>query len=51
MRRVFMRKTQRHVYYTHDEAGAEIVIHAVWGAPKQHVPTFQRRALSMLTGW
>jgi plasmid stabilization system protein ParE len=40
MRKIFMRKTRHHVYYTHDEAGAEIVIHSVWGTPKQHGPTF-----------
>ncbi len=38
VRRIQMRKTRYHVYYTVDEAQQEIVIHAVWGAVRGKPP-------------
>ena len=40
VRKVLMPKTHQHVYYTADfEAEADVImIHAVWGAPREGVP-------------
>ncbi len=37
VRRVLMKKTNNHIYFT--VQGDEIVILSVWGAPKKHGPT------------
>ena len=36
VRRVLLRKTNNHIYFTVHEG--EIVILSVWGAPKEHLP-------------
>jgi plasmid stabilization system protein ParE len=38
VRKLFMPKTRHHVYYALDPAAAEVVVHAVWGAPKRRGP-------------
>lgn len=38
MRKVLMPKTRHHLYYVADPAEDEIIIHAVWGASKEHGP-------------
>ena len=40
MRKLYMKKTRHHVYYTYNQDDAEIVIHSVWGTPKQRGPRF-----------
>lgn len=40
VRRLFMRRTRHHVYYTIDADAEEVVVHAVWGAPKHRGPDF-----------
>jgi plasmid stabilization system protein ParE len=38
VRKVYMPRTRHHVYYTYNQDDGEIVIHAVWGAPKGRGP-------------
>ncbi len=38
VRKVFMPKTRHHIYYTYCKDDGEVVIHAVWGAPRKHGP-------------
>jgi len=38
MRRVLMPKTERHVYYSVDEAIQSVVVHVIWGARKGRGP-------------
>ena len=38
VRKVFMPKTRHHLYYTYNQDEGEVIIHAVWGAPKKHGP-------------
>ncbi len=40
MRRVLMPKTRHHVYFVSDPEAEELVIHAVWGAPRERGPDF-----------
>lgn len=36
LRRVFLRKSACHIYYTHDER--EVIVRAVWGARRERGP-------------
>jgi hypothetical protein len=36
--RVLMPRTERHVYYTVDDASAEVVIETIWGARRGREP-------------
>lgn len=36
VRRVYLRKTARHLYYTFDDD--EVIIRALWGARRKHGP-------------
>ena len=38
VRKVFMPKTRHHLYYTYNQDQGEVVIHAVWGAPRKRGP-------------
>lgn len=38
VRKVLMPKTRHHLYYVADFDADVIIIHAVWGAPKEHGP-------------
>jgi plasmid stabilization system protein ParE len=38
LRRVFLRKSACHVYYTHDDL--EVIVRAVWGAKRERGPLF-----------
>ena len=38
VRRVLMAKTHHHVYYAADFEADVVMIHAVWGAPREGVP-------------
>jgi plasmid stabilization system protein ParE len=40
VRRVLLRKTRTHVYYVADLEADAVIIHSVWGAPKQWAPRF-----------
>ena len=39
MRKVLMPKTRHHLYYVADFDEDVIIIHAVWGAPRESGPT------------
>ncbi len=38
VRKVYMPRTRHHIYYTYHQDDGEIVIHAVWGAPRGRGP-------------
>ncbi len=38
IRKVLMPKTHHHVYYASDTEAGEVVVHAVWGAPRGRGP-------------
>ncbi len=35
-----MPKTKHHVYFTSDVENGEVIVHAVWGAPREGGPHF-----------
>lgn len=41
VRRLLLRRTRNHVYYTVDRAAGIIMIIAVWGTPKRKPPSFE----------
>jgi hypothetical protein len=38
MRRVLLPKTERHVYYSVNEASRSVIVHVIWGARKGRGP-------------
>jgi hypothetical protein len=38
IRRVLLPKTERHVYYSVDEATQSVIVHVIWGARKGRGP-------------